>query len=401
MKQSHLLIITLVIASMTVFGSANLANCQQVPHMSPMAVPPAGSAWPPSVYGPPVSCVPPLCGPQNYSQNNLALGSGLSWLTKACGSGNVPTRLTAQVGYGYIGFNYTMRPPTQEGVQGNAFISNMFPNLDLAFTDASVAMGSFEAREDSCSGLFLAFRGQANLPRNIGIQTPQEWYPVRNWEGSKVQWWTLEGYTGFRVTPCWSALLGLRREELSVSFTHGPITLPVVVLPETNFSPVVGNGNASSKLWLPYIGLEFTGRNYRASFLWSPFAAPDVAVSLRHFWSETTTLLPPDSGQFQHQKSLELDYGISKRAGDFIEYNVEYNLDTGSRFTFQLWSRGNWMWVRGRGDFRELVNDFLTVSDRPPFVPLFNGPAFYATDDSTATCTRWMVTGGIATVLFF
>jgi hypothetical protein len=92
--------------------------------------------------------------------------------------------------------------------------------LDLAFRDANLWIGAVTARAESRTGFFLMLRGQGNASRQISIETPEQALTARWWDGSKLQWWTLEGQIGYRVTPNLAALVGLRRDQLSVGLTN-------------------------------------------------------------------------------------------------------------------------------------------------------------------------------------
>ncbi len=258
-------------------------------------------------------------------------------------------RLTAQIGYGYLGFNFTMRPSSNYGLRAtgplinqsilpdnlapelldqlrsvsvnipnpapliNETIQNipqlletlqsigskpliskaMLPDLELSLKNGNVAIGSVEARAESRTGFSLLFRGQGIASKKLSISTPDEMFVARNWDGSDPEWWTVEGNIGYRITPTWSALVGLRRERLSMSLAHPqPTGLPVTQIPGIlEVSPAIGSGSLSSNLWLPYFGLEFIDQRYRASLLWAPFASSDIQILVHH--SVPVSVLPP------------------------------------------------------------------------------------------------------------
>jgi len=268
---------------------------------------------------------------------------------------------------------------------------SMLPDLDLSLINTNVAIGSLEARAESFTGLFLLFRGQGITSTELSIATPDEMFLARNWRGSEPQWWTVEGSIGYKITPRWSALVGVRRESLSMSLTHpSPTDLPVLQVPGIlEISPTIGSGYLFSKLWLPYLGLEFTGPRYRASLLWAPLASPDIELLLHR--TVPVTLL-----SLTTRLKWDLEYRVRDKSCDFLEYNYEYSLPLMPRFALQLWSRGNYMWLRDRGDFRELVGLELGTG-----IPLSMGPLVEEKDSETATCNRWMMTAGIGTELLF
>ncbi len=170
----------------------------------------------------------------------------------------------AKVGYGHIGLNFSLP-------------ARIWNNLDLSVRGAKVWIGSLGVRADSSSGFFLALRGQGTASRNIAIQTSEEPFGAASWDGPKLQWWTLEGSMGYKVSSNCAALVGLRRDQLSVGLTNPrydtgqPLNF-LLADPEGDSESFQVNGDFSSKLWIPYLGLEITGQQFRASLLWSPFA---------------------------------------------------------------------------------------------------------------------------------
>ncbi len=74
----------------------------------------------------------------------------------SCGAvpyGGLVISADAKAGYGHIGLNFSLPGPSLD-------------SIDLAFRDANVWVGSVEARVDSCSGFFLALKGEGNASRN-------------------------------------------------------------------------------------------------------------------------------------------------------------------------------------------------------------------------------------------
>jgi hypothetical protein len=388
MKQTRQMMFSLGIIFLFVTCLTNVGQCGQVSAAWPPGLRAAGdTAYPPFVAAPPVFCASPTYGPPQFDNHGLSCQYLPS--TGQCGSEFLPIRLTAQVGYGYSWLNFGMNPSPLYGYPARPPLSPVafLPNLELAFKRTDMAVGSIEANAKSCCGLSFSVKGQGNVQLEIGVDTQQEILHAKDWEGSGFQWWTLEGNFGFRLTPCWSVLLGLRREEQSLRLTDPkPTILPIVQIPDVlTFSPASGAGKLASSLWLPYLGLEATGCHYRACLLWSPLASLDMGlIDNRSF---TLSL-----GNLAVQAIAHLDYAIRNKSGDFVEYDFAYDLGVPSRFAFQLWCRGNCMWLRGRGDFRERVVGAIG--------PIYAG-AFNANDSQTANFTRWMLSGGIGTSLAF
>jgi hypothetical protein len=390
MRQIRQLIITLGITSLFIFCLANVGNCRKIFPASPPGPQAAGNAtYPPCVSGPHVPCASPTYGPP--ASDNYGFGCQYVPFAGPCGSEPLPIRLAAQVGYGHSALSFGLYPNPLYGLSARPPLLPVafLPNLEFSFRGADMAIGSIQASAESCCGLSFSARGQANVQRDIGIDTQREILLAKDWEGSGFQWWTLEGNLGFRLTTCWSVLLGVRREEQSLRLTDPqPTALPIPEIPEIlAVSPAIGGGSFSSALWLPYMGLEATGRHYRACFLWSPFASLNMELIDNRSFTLSLPFLDLSARATAH-----LDYGIRNKSGDFVEYDVAYDLGVPSRCALQLWCRGNCMWLRARGDFRERVIGAIG--------PIYAG-AFDANDSQTANVTRWMLSGGIGTSLAF
>ncbi len=388
MKQARQLMFTLGIVFLFVTCLANVGKCGEVSPACPLGPQAAGNTSYPTFYnGPRVSCASPTYGPPQFY--NYGRSCQYMPFTGSCESELLPIRMAAKVGYGYSGLNFGLDPNWLLGYRAHPpwQPDPILPNLELSFKGANMAIGSVQASAESSCGLFFSVRGQGNVQRDIVIETQQELLFAKDWKGSGFQWWTLEGNLGFRLTPCWSLLFGVRRENLSVGLNDPkPDAVPIAQIPGLlTFSPAAGAGRLSSALWVPYLGLEATGPHYRACLLWSPLASLDMGIIDNR--SFTLSL-----GNLSVQAIVHLDYAIRNKAGDFVEYDFAYDLGVASRLAFQLWCTGNYMWLRGRGDFRERI-----VAD----LGRINAGAWDANDTQAAKFSRWMLSGGIGTSVTF
>jgi len=112
---------------------------------------------------------------------------------------------------------------------------------------------------------------------------------------------------------------------------------------------------------------------------------------------------PPSFGDLLMEWGFTFDYRCTdlKRA-NLLEYNFEYDLNVDQRFAVQLWTRGNWMNLGWSGHYDELYKsygEFSRSSPNPVIVPVMAPPLHG--DGEMANCTRWMISGGIGTALFF
>jgi len=362
-----------------------------------------GIPWPPPTFGPPVSFAPPP-GPQKCRPKNPGLGPGPVCFDSGSHLGTFPMSLNAQVGYGHFGLDFNMRPTFEFGAAGST-------NLALSFKNVNVPIGSVEARIESCTGLFLALRLQGSAARDIDIRTPEA--PLgeftlgesdpRLWDGRNFQWWTLDNDIGYRITPCCSALAGLRRDKLSVDLTNpkdaaGEGLNFNIGTPGAFDFALTMNCNFSSELWIPYLGVEFTGQRYRAAFLWGPYAWTDMKVPYRYYLSIVTP-----QPVLSQQVWFDYDYQCKAvKTANLLDYTFEYEVAAGPSFACRLWTSGNWMQLSWKGRFDGFFGmQLINPSAQPPSRPVEYVAIPGESGVDAANYTKWMISGGIGTVFFF
>lgn len=306
-------------------------------------------------------------------------GSGLSSAT--FGSGDLTITPAVQVGYQKIGLNFNLPLPY------------LYSGLDLSFKDANMWIGSLGVTADWASGFFLSLKAQGNAKRRITIDTPETViYDKVQWDGTGLEWWTLEGSAGYRFSPGVSVLAGLRRDHLSVKMTNPRDEFGY---PFNYDSSSLGigiseryYGDFMSKLWIPYLGLQVSGTRYRASFLWSPFASGDVKIPTALLITQTVFPITVGIGDDMRHRA--------RGGAQFLECNIEYDCNVSSNFGLQVWGSCNWMSLRRNGKLDDTASAFLSVAG----VVLFYDTDSISTTD-TATYRRYMLSGGLSAKFSF
>jgi hypothetical protein len=413
MKRSSRVTLISGVAAILLLSLVNAGTCRQVTPISELRPQTAPPGQYPSSYASPFTSVPPLYAPQQFSGNScLPNGQGYCLNNGYCHCW--PTiSVAAQIGYGYIGLNLSMQPAQAI----NDFTS---ADLNLAFKNVVVPMGSLQARAEASSGLFIALRLQGNAPRDMAIDTPEAplgggpdfhpstltltWVNPRKWDGANLQWWMLETSIGCRVSPHLSALAGLRRDKLSVVLTNPrdasglPLNLDFSVPASGFFLTRTMHADFSSEFWIPYLGVEIASPRYRASLLWGPYAWTDMSLPYRY-------RLDPYGGL-----RIEFDYESKDvKTANLLECNFEYDFNVSSRVACRLWTTGNWMQLSWKGELKgatafENVPDVIEIPATPFSPPMEIHPVKSVpvhTDVDAADYTRWMISGGIGAVLAF
>jgi len=92
--------------------------------------------------------------------------------------------------------------------------------------------------------------------------------------------------------------------------------------------------------------------------------------------------------------ALGLQYAL-KKPGCFLEGEFEYDWSLRGPLSFQLWARGSWLRIRGRGTMDAQFNQQTVV----------DGTVFSTTaadsDDARGTYTRYSIGGGIGATWTF
>ncbi len=272
----------------------------------------------------------------------------------------------AQVGYKKFGLNLNLPLTNDEG----AFFATP-PALDLNLRDARAWIGSvgFDARIPA--GLFLTLRAEGSASKNIDVITGQN-VPIAfqptpyTWSGSNFQWWDVDGLVGFNFLRDWALVVGLRYDKLTVGMRN-PINAEGT--PVTTFFPAEifrFEGDLLVKTWIPYFGLQLNTPTYRASFLYSPWASPDVIVPEQAF---SLISIFPGVGN----ESSGWEWKFSHR-GNFFEAFAEYDFPLFDRLKLGLWVKGSWMGFTGTGTWDFNDRTLFTIFGIPVFdiVTTFN-----------------------------
>lgn len=311
--------------------------------------------------------------------------AGAQVLSAIPGSGNVELGSIkvapfAQVGYKNIGFNFNLPfTITPDGWTGP-------PPHDLKFRNAGVWVGSIGFDASLLSTFFLSLRADANASKNIDVIAGEN-YPWQDhprpytWRGSQLQWWDVDGMVGYTFFRDWSVVGGVRYDKLTVGLTD-----PVDATGTSFFvagESIVFRQDIIVKTWIPYIGLQLNGTNYKASLIYSPFASPQVLAPQR--WTNRWTVFGAELGEYDDDK-----YKFAN-TGSFLEGFFEYNVSIRESLLFGLWARGTWMKVTGNGELESQQVNTSPFPDETLFVSM----------STTGTLSTYGLSGGISATLSF
>jgi hypothetical protein len=296
----------------------------------------------------------------------------------------------AKIGYMKMGTNFNLptRPPFP--------IMAAEASIDLQLRGNWYWMGSVGLSSQITPDLSLSVYAEGNLQRNVTAFSAENDLPLFDgffqltWEASKVQWWDVDARAAYKLCPQYSILAGFRADHLSFNLRDpvdqfgDPVNLNFSIDGFALEQRVAGD--FLGKVWIPYIGLRFNGQCWHFDLLWSPVAWASVKIPNRLVQSISIE----DEVDINLSNALGLQYAL-KKPGCFLEGEFEYDWNLRGPLSFQLWAKGSWLRIRGRGTMDAQSNAAVNgVSLSESFA-----------DDARGTYTRYSIGGGIGTTLTF
>jgi len=310
-----------------------------------------------------------------------------SALQGAFSLGGIEVRTGLRIGYQNIGLNFNLPAFSQ--------IDNLPAPLDLSLKNGNMWIGAVRLDAELWRSWFLFASGEGNARQNVTLFTydePTHYYGLTTfapykWTGTQVEWWSVDGGIGYRFCPGAGLLVGSRWDRLSLvpsdpsDASGSPVNYDVAgILSERAYSDILAT------TWIPYFGIELTGRFFRSSLLWSPLGNAALRVPLRY-----TRLITSIVPFVPRNTNVEYAFKL-RRPGVFLEGNFDYQMTFGGTLGLGIWFRGTWLKMIGDGDMSQ---DFHYRDARGIF------PALYENQEGTGTYSRSMVAGGLSASLEF
>jgi hypothetical protein len=260
--------------------------------------------------------------------------------------GGVQCSVSAKAGYQQMAVNFSLPVPFS-GLFGVALATTS--TLDFKLEDGGMWIGGVEA--DLRRGPISAFLDmEGNAGKNARVLTTSEpfWageFPV-DWAGSRLEWWAIDGGAGVD-TAGFTVLGGLRVEKLSLQLL-APVDPTGII---RDYQATFGDhytGDFSSKLWLPFVGVRYSGSNWHTTLRCSPFAWTDLIIPARYLWVAN----PSPSILFFEQARYRFKHG-----GLWLDGAFDYDIHTTTNWRCSLWTRASWLKIRGNGSEGYQLNE--------------------------------------------
>ncbi|MFC1836877.1 hypothetical protein ACFL2Q_19485 [Thermodesulfobacteriota bacterium] len=191
---------------------------------------------------------------------------------------------------------------------------------------------------------FCVAEGSAR--RSTTVRTSAEAFysgivPV-HWEGSGLEWWSLEGGCAFPVADGAELVGGLRLEHLSLRLGD-PVDPANGLIVE--FRDQYGDSysmDLQTKTWIPYIGIRLNGSAFKACLIISPLTWANVRIPARYLYNDE--LSSGAAFTIYEDARFSLNGG-----GVFLKGSIEYRAEIATGFDVSLWCGGSWFRINGKG----------------------------------------------------
>ncbi len=198
------------------------------------------------------------------------------------------------------------------------------------------------------------------------------------WRGSGLEWWALGAGGVVNLRGNVALLGGIRLEHLSLK-------------PEDPVDPF-GNlqrlrdtygdrysSNFLTKLWIPYFGVQFDGQNYQGKVLFSPVAWANVKIPFSFLF-----VFMEHGTSFIGFENAEYDF---KPNGLWLEGDLQYDMRVRGNLGCNLWFKGSWLQIRGRG------REGYEAEGTEHGVPV---APFYDSASANGSYTNYILAGGLS-----
>jgi hypothetical protein len=169
------------------------------------------------------------------------------------------------------------------------------------------------------------------------------------WNGSKTQWWEVEGGILYNFFSDYYFIVGLRFDQLSL-YLNDPRDQSGIYQGFLQYGyQDLYTSDMNVKTWIPYLGIRVKGSNYKGDILYSPFATANVALPFRYKFDNAGLVypLPPIfGGPFSFQQE---NYTMNK-PGTFLEASFQYCAAIINNFGLDLWAKWSYLSVKGNGN---------------------------------------------------
>lgn len=280
-------------------------------------------------------------------------------------------------GYRRMGMNVTVPVPFEVSVPGaesyiGESVSLKLPDANLWIIDCGI-----DAKLTPSVKLFVG--GAGNLIQNLAtsfagyVDSEAE---TRLRRKHPLDWMEAEGGFVYYFWHPIGAVAGLRWDHFDLTVKEPRALGRVNVGAYRNVGLLASD--VYSELWLPYLGVEYSGETLKLKLIGSAFGAAKVKVGT----GLRAEIMP--SYNFLARSVITMN-----SPAYFIEANIEYRIALAPRTNLSLWAKGGWIGARGGGRLESgysTSHSSLTLGIR---------------DDRNVDYTRYHVGGGVSLDLSF
>lgn len=251
-------------------------------------------------------------------------------------------------GFEHLNMNFDANLPFS-GYFGNVLAVPPSP-IKFNLNDGDFWMGRLETEVTLHEKYGLFLNGEAAIPKTVGIEMQKEpfWgglFPV-GWEGSDLQWYSIETGLVYHFRPCVSFIAGFRWSPFSLDLGDPVDTPGVLPLYHRLFGDTY-TSSMQTDLYIPYLGVRvdpLETKRLRLAFLYSPIAFADVTQNFFYKFFATPSVV-----FYEQEKYLMCDFG------NFLEAGIDYEIPLFRGISLGLWVKGNYLRVTGTASQRYVL----------------------------------------------
>lgn len=283
------------------------------------------------------------------SSSTQGFASSLNW-------GSLLLKPSAKIGYQRMATNFSV------AIEGRDLAGRRIDlePLDLTINRIELLVGhvALEAAVGPYS-LFVDMGGNPVRTADVRTTLPnffEPYPPFVDLHGRNFQWWQIDAGAVWKTERNFCFLAGFKMDHLSTDLGSALIELrggPGRLAPNIRDS---WTGDILMKMWIPYLGLQVFGDNYKCNMLASPFSWNDVKVPFRlnSFRSGPSGALPYTAFQLGESQYYQ------KSPGVFLEGDFTYSLPFMAVGNLGLWINGQWARFTRSGNQDVLAYRYVT-----------------------------------------
>ncbi|MDA8307265.1 MAG: hypothetical protein M0Z81_10600 [Deltaproteobacteria bacterium] len=254
----------------------------------------------------------------------------------------------ALMGYEHLNMDFNVASPLSRELGVELYEPPSPLKAELEAGDFWIGGLDTELTVNKNYGIFL--NGETVIPKGVGMDTPSEPFwggeSSVHWQGSGLQWYSLETGIDYHFRPQVSFLGGVRWSPFSLDLGNPVDGYGLIPYFHQTYGDVY-TANMQTDLFIPYVGVRLEPYKLirlplTLTILYSPLAYASVSQDFAYKYLDTSDGSPIIYNEHEN-------YSMSD-VGNFVEAVLEYDTTISPGVGLGLWVRGDFLRVTGTAD---------------------------------------------------